>query len=251
MVMEPVRPDVSPRTELQNYFRSLLGRFGPQGWWPAQTRLEVILGAILTQNTSWNNVALAIADLRRKGLLVKARLMNAEAGEIEAAIRPAGFFRQKARAIRGFLGWLQQNHGGSLSRALALPPDVLRRELLALRGIGPETADAILLYAANRPFFVADAYTRRILARHGWLAEDVGYQETQQFLHRHLPRDPALFNEFHALLVETAKRHCRRAAPLCKGCPLEFDLLEYGRSRTIPVPGPVPASGISLGSPVA
>ncbi|MGH9455822.1 MAG: endonuclease III domain-containing protein, partial [Terriglobia bacterium] len=126
--MEPVRADVSPRAELQRYFRKLLGRFGPQRWWPAQTRLEVILGAILTQNTSWNNVALAIAELRRKGLLVKARLMNTEVGEIEAAIRSAGFFRQKARAIRGFLGWLQQNHGGSLSRALGLPPDVLRRE---------------------------------------------------------------------------------------------------------------------------
>ncbi|MGH9432888.1 MAG: endonuclease III domain-containing protein [Terriglobia bacterium] len=237
----------SPDAGLSGYFHALLARFGPQHWWPARTRLEVILGSILTQHISWHNVSFSITLLRSRGLLSQRRLRKATLEQVESAIRPAGFFRQKARAIRGFLHWLQQRHGGSLSRALALPPDVLRRELVALRGIGPETADAILLYAANRPFFVADAYTRRILARHGWLAEDVGYEETQEFLHRHLPRDAALFNEFHALLVETAKRHCRRAAPLCKGCPLEFDLLEPGGSERVPVP----AGRVAQGSPVA
>ncbi len=250
-MMEPDRPDLSPRAELLGYFSNLLGHFGPQHWWPAQTRLEVILGAILTQNTSWNNVFLAIGELRHKDLLAKARLMNAKALEIEAAIRSSGFFRQKTRTIRGFMDWLQRNHSGSLRRALAQPPLVLRRELLALRGIGPETADAILLYAGDRPFFVADAYTRRILGRHGWLAEGAGYDETQQFLHRHLPRDPVLFNEFHALLVETAKRHCHRVNPVCSGCPLEFDLLTHGvKPAAIRSRNNQRATIVSPGSPV-
>ena len=247
-MMEPDYPDLSPRAELLGYFRTLLGQFGPQHWWPAQTRLEMILGAILTQNTSWNNVFIAISQLRRKGLLVKARLMNADAREIEAAIRSSGFFRRKARTIRGFLDWLQRNYSGSLRRALARPPLELRRELLALRGIGPETADAVLLYAANHPFFVADTYTRRILARHGWLADGVGYGETQEFLHGNLPPDPALFNEFHALLVETAKRHCHRAVTVCNGCPLEFDLAGHSR-RSFPLRTSQPAGVVMPGPP--
>ena len=125
----------------------------------------------------------------------------------------------------------------------------MRQDLLGLRGIGPETADAILLYAANYPFFVADAYTRRILARHGWIDDGLGYEETQEFLHRHLPPDPALFNEFHALLVETAKRHCHRGAPVCDGCPLEFDLAAHSRRRSFSLRRL--AAGIGMPSPPA
>jgi endonuclease-3 related protein len=247
--MKPARLASAPADRLLGYFRAQLGQFGPQRWWPAQTRLEMILGAILTQNTSWSNASHAIAQLRRQGLLDQARLMKADRGEIEAAIRPAGFFRQKGRTIRNFLDWLQRAHSGSLTRALTQPPHALREALLALPGIGPETADAILLYAANQPFFVADAYTRRILARHRWLAESAGYEEAQQLLHRYLPADPELFNEFHALIVETAKRYCQRRAAQCRGCPLEFDL---GRTalekscrpprvrRTAPLPGRQP-----------
>jgi endonuclease-3 related protein len=199
----------------------LVGRLGPQGWWPARTRLEVILGAILTQNTSWKNVQLAIRRLGNAGLLSLAALASGTRSEIEAAIRPAGFYRQKAQTIQTFMAWLGRSYQGSLNALFARPPEELRQELLAVRGFGPETVDAILLYAGRQPFFVADAYTRRILSRHGWVSEDAGYREVQEFLHRHLPPDQGMFNEFHALLVETGKRHCKRQAPCCEGCPLE------------------------------
>jgi endonuclease-3 related protein len=210
----------NPGEELLAYYSDLLRRLGPQRWWPARTRLEVILGAILTQNTSWRNAALAIRGLRRAGLLNLRKLRRAREPEIAAAVRSAGFFRQKAAAIRAFLDWLDRAHGGSLARCFAAPHAELREQLLNLRGLGPETVDCILLYAGRRPFFVADAYARRVLARHGWLEENAGYREGQELFHRHLPRDPALFNEFHALLVETGKRWCRKRAPDCAACPL-------------------------------
>ena len=217
---------------LRQYFEALLGRFGPQGWWPARSRLEVILGAILTQNTAWENAARAIAALRRAGLLRLDRLKAVARRELEGCIRPAGFFRQKSRAIRHFLEWLFEVHGGSLSAVFSGSPLKLRAELLELDGVGPETADAILLYAGNQPFFVADAYTRRVLARHGWISPEADYTEAQAFLHGHLPRQAPLYNEFHALLVEAGKRYCRRPAPRCKGCPLE-DFLPRDRPLVI------------------
>lgn len=217
----PARMSRSESGDLDRYYRRLLQEFGPQGWWPAETRLEIILGAVLTQNTTWRNAALAIARLRDGGLLQLDSLEAAGLARLQSLIRPAGFFRQKARAIQGFLRWLDRSHGGSLDRMFAEPGDELRAALLQLKGLGPETVDAILLYAGAQPFFVADAYTRRILARHGMLAEDAGYAEAQQFMHRALERNAGVYNEFHALLVEVGKRYCRRAAPLCGGCPLE------------------------------
>jgi endonuclease-3 related protein len=181
----------------------------------------VILGAILTQNTAWHNATLALRELRQAGLLSWRGLRAAGLDTLEACVRPAGFYRQKARAIKNFVDWLEQEHGGSLSGLFSLPADELRRRLLELRGVGPETADAIVLYAAGRPHFVADAYTRRVLARHGVIGADSGYQETQEFLHAHLPREAAFFNEFHALLVEVGKKHCTPRAPSCPRCPLE------------------------------
>jgi endonuclease-3 related protein len=214
-------PAETPASQLlTGYYAALLQRFGPQQWWPARTRLEVILGAILTQNTAWHNATLALRNLRQAGLLSWRGLRAAGLETLEACVRPAGFYRQKARTIRDFVGWLEQ-HGGSLPRLFALPPDELRRQLLGLRGVGPETADAILLYAAERPHFVADAYTRRVLARHGVIAANADYHQTQEFLHAHLPRQAALFNEFHALLVEVGKKHCTPRSPGCPGCPLE------------------------------
>jgi len=210
-----------PGVELLSYYRELLEGFGPQGWWPARTRLEVILGAILTQNTSWKNVRIAIRRLRRAGLLNQRRLGRASQSELEEAIRPAGFFRQKARTIRHFVSWLDRSYGGSLHRMFRRPPEELRRALLGIKGLGPETADAILLYAGRKPFFVADGYTRRILARHELLRPRAGYEEAQAYLHQHLPRDSGLFNEYHALLVEVGKRYCKRSAPECAACPLE------------------------------
>ena len=212
---------------LSRYYAALLERFGPQQWWPARTRLEVILGAILTQNTAWHNATLALRNLRHSGLLTWRMLRRAGLPALEAAVRPAGFYRQKARTIRSFIDWLDNRHGGSLRRLLSLPPEELRRQLLDLRGLGPETVDAILLYAANQPHFVADAYTRRVLARHGFVSSAAHYHAAQGFLHEHLPPQASLFNEFHALLVEVGKRHCRPQAPRCAGCPLE-DFLPPG-----------------------
>ncbi len=214
-------PQAEPGKELQQYYVKLLQELGPQRWWPARTRLEVILGAILTQNTAWRNAALALTSLRRAGLTNLARLRKASRAELETCVRPAGFFRQKARTIRNFLDWLAVAHRGSLNSFFTTPPAELRRHLLELKGVGPETADAILLYAGQQPFFVADAYTRRILARHKFVSPIGDYSEAQEFLHQHLTPDPALFNEYHALLVEVGKRYCKRQAPQCAGCPLE------------------------------
>lgn len=206
---------------LRSYFARLLQELGPQAWWPARTRLEVVLGAVLTQNTSWLNAARALKRLRQAGRLSLSGLRSTDQSELESLIRPAGFFRQKARAIRNFLDYLHGTHQGSLARLFARPGEELRRDLLGLKGFGPETVDAILVYAGHHPYFVADAYTRRILARHDLVPPDADYAEVQAFLHQHLAADPALFNEYHALLVEVGKRYCKRHAPQCEGCPLE------------------------------
>jgi endonuclease III related protein len=211
----------TPTETLRRYYQRLIKELGPQGWWPARTRLEIILGAILTQNTTWHNAALALAKLRKAGLLRLARLREASLASLESSIRPAGFYRQKARAIQNVLHWLDGTHGGSLTSAFARPIDELRHQLLAINGVGPETADAILLYAGRRPIFVADAYTRRVLGRHELVAPAASYSTVQQFLHAHLPADHALFNEFHALLVSVGKSFCKRQVANCEGCPLE------------------------------
>jgi endonuclease III related protein len=222
---------VEPGEVLETFYEELLRQFGPQGWWPARTRLEVILGAILTQNTTWQNAARAISSLRDAGLLQWPRLRRASTSQLEVCVRPAGYFRQKARAIRTFVEWLDNAHQGSLDALFRQPPALARTQLLGLRGLGPETADAILLYAGKLPFFVADAYTRRVLARHGLISPEDDYTATQQFLHHHLPANEGLFNEFHALLVETGKRHCKRQAADCCGCPLQSFLASKGDGR--------------------
>jgi endonuclease III related protein len=215
------RPTGTEAGDLDRYYERLLAEYGPQGWWPAKGRLEVILGAILTQNTNWRNAALAIRQLREAGLLNLRSLRGIKESELRPLIRSAGFFRQKARTIVTFVRWLEEHHEGSLRRMFKRPAEELRTALLKLRGLGPETADAILLYAGNRPVFVADAYTRRILARHGKLAENAGYAEAQEFIHWQLESDPRVYNEFHALLVKAGKQHCKRRSPCCAGCPLE------------------------------
>jgi endonuclease-3 related protein len=224
---------VEPGEVLETFYEELLRQFGPQGWWPARTRLEVILGAILTQNTTWQNAARAISSLRDAGLLQWPRLRRASTSQLEACIRPAGYFRQKARTIRTFVKWLDCAHQGSLDALFRQPPALARAQLLALRGLGPETADAILLYAGKLPFFVADAYTRRVLARHALISPEDDYTAAQQFLHRYLPANEGLFNEFHALLVETGKRHCKHRAADCCGCPLEPFLGSNGNVRVM------------------
>jgi len=206
---------------LESYFDALRARFGPQRWWPARTRLEIILGAILTQNTAWRNAALALRELRRAGLLRQNRLLRTPAARLARHIRPAGFFRQKARTIRNFLGWLDKCCHGSLDKLFAQPPEEARRGLLSIKGLGPETVDSILLYAGRRPYFVADAYTRRVLFRHGLILRRSSYAASQAFIHENLRRDYIIYNEYHALLVEVGKRHCVKSAPKCDACPLK------------------------------
>ncbi|MBI4166587.1 MAG: endonuclease III domain-containing protein [Acidobacteria bacterium] len=217
---ERVRRKSGKARELEKYFHALHLHFGPQHWWPAKTRLEVILGAILTQNTSWRNAALALRELRLAGLLRYTSLKHLPAKKLAPYVRSAGFFRQKARAIRNFLDWLEQQCGGSLHRLFSLPPEEARNRLLRIKGLGPETVDAILLYAGRHAFFVADSYTRRVLIRHRLIPQNSGYNATQVFMHQHLESSHVLYNEFHALLVKVGKRYCVKSTPKCSNCPL-------------------------------
>lgn len=201
-------------------YRVLYAAFGPQGWWPGETPFEVMTGAILTQSTNWRNVEKAIANLRAARLLAPAAMRRASPERLAGLIRPAGYHRVKAGRLRHFLDHLAARHGGSVVRMLRAPAAALREELLAVKGIGPETADSILLYAAGRPAFVVDAYTRRIFSRHGMVGPAVAYEKLQQLFTRSLPADPRLFNEYHALLVRLGKEHCRSRSPRCADCPL-------------------------------
>jgi endonuclease-3 related protein len=217
----PPRDPVKAR--LLRLHTALLDRFGPQGWWPGRTPDEIAAGAILTQHTAWTNAARAVAALRARRLLRPRRLVALSEAALSAVIRPSGTYRVKARRLRAFARWLLARFDGRWTavRRASLPG--LRRELLDVSGLGPETVDAILLYAAGRPTFVADGYVRRVLSRHGLLAPGVGYEAARGFIEAHLPSDPALFNEFHALLVAVGKSHCRSVAR-CETCPLRFDL---------------------------
>jgi len=211
------------RPELQRYFTTLYSAFGPQGWWPGRTRFEVIVGAILTQNTNWGNVERAIVNLRKAEALTPGAMHSFPQDKLAELIRPAGYFNVKARRLRNFLGHLFDNYGSSssnLTRFLKQESAALRQELLSINGIGPETADSILLYAANKAVFVIDAYTKRILARHGLAPEDADYAFMQGLFMDNLERDAVLFNEYHALIVRTGKDYCKTKKPLCKECPL-------------------------------
>jgi endonuclease-3 related protein len=207
---------------------SLLAAFGPQKWWPAETPFEVCVGAILTQNTSWKNVEEAIRRLKAAANPPTAAfILSLGIPQLEELIKPAGTFRVKAKRLMRFCKWLEEEHGGSLERLFERSAESLRDALLEVPGIGPETADAIALYAAGKETFVADAYTHRILARHGWLDWESGYDEVRGWWMDGLPRDAALFNEAHALLVKAGKEFCR-TKPDCDGCPLRTMLPEGG-----------------------
>jgi endonuclease-3 related protein len=220
----PLLPRPAPRRRrLLRLYDRLHRRYGPQRWWPARARFEIVVGAILTQNAAWRNAERAIARLRAAGALDVQTVLRLPSARLAALLRPSGTFRVKARRLRAFASHVTRRHGGRLARLLALPLPALRDELREIPGVGPETADAIALYAAGRPIFVVDAYTRRILARHRLVAPDADYAAVQALLMTHLPHDPALFNEFHALLVRVGKEHCR-TRPRCEGCPLRFDL---------------------------
>lgn len=204
---------------LLDYYQTALKSLGPQHWWPGETPFEVCVGAILTQNTNWKNVEKAIVNLKERDLLEPHRLAALSAGELAPLIRPAGYFNIKAKRLKSFLKFLIGEYAGDLGRMFSERREVLREKLLAVSGIGPETADSILLYAGDKPVFVIDAYTKRILLRHELIGEEADYHEMQEYFTGHLPEGAPLFNEFHALIVAIGKNWCYRSEPDCPHCP--------------------------------
>ncbi len=208
------------REQLHEIYRLLFDAFGPQHWWPGETRFEIMVGAILTQNTSWSNVAKAIANLKGAECLEPKRLHALDLAQTETLIRPAGYFRLKAKRLRHFTQWLFDDYDGHLEWLDEVDTQRLREELLGISGIGPETADSILLYALNRPVFVVDTYTARVAVRHGLIDPELTYETLQDLFTSNLESDAPLYNEYHALLVHVGKDFCK-PNPKCAGCPLE------------------------------
>jgi endonuclease III related protein len=205
---------------LRQFYNALYRAYGPQGWWPGHTRTEIVVGAILTQNTNWKNVEKAIARLRAEGLLDWAALRDVPVEKLAECIRPAGYYNIKTRRLKNFITWLWDAHGGDFDGLVGRNSAGLREELLGISGIGPETADSILLYALGVPTFVVDAYAARVTGRHGLIDGTAVYDDIKSLFEDDLPADAPMFNEFHALLVEVGKRHCKPRAQ-CEGCPLE------------------------------
>jgi endonuclease-3 related protein len=249
---------LKPEQQIREYYHTLYSTWGRQQWWPAETRFEVVVGAFLTQNTSWSNVEKALNSLRCARKLSLSGIRKTPLPTLERLIRSAGYFRQKARRLKTFVRFLDRQYNGSLEKMVAQPTAKLREELLALNGIGPETADSILLYAGNHPVFVVDAYTRRILERHGLIGHRAGYEEIRQLFERALPavveqkgtsvegqtepgasrprgsshppsrmstwpRPPLVqvFNEMHGLIVGVGKNYCLKSQMRCEHCPLQ------------------------------
>jgi endonuclease III related protein len=205
---------------LDEYYNSLFTAFGPQHWWPGKSQFEVIVGAILTQNTSWRNVERSVGNLRREGLLSPRALEVTSNRRLERLIHSSGYFRQKARKLKEFCKFLRSEYRSSLKRMFATPTMELREKLLSVFGIGPETADSILLYGGGHGVFVVDAYTKRIMARHGWADERAKYEDVRWMFERQFPGDAPRFNEFHALIVRAGKEFCRPQEARCGECPL-------------------------------
>ncbi|MFZ3266175.1 MAG: base excision DNA repair protein [Terriglobales bacterium] len=251
-------PTLQADEHLRSFFRTLYRAWGHQHWWPGESRFEVIVGAYLTQNTSWTNVERALTSLRQAGVLSIPGIRRTPLSKLEQLIRSAGYFRQKAQRLKTFVRFLDNRYAGSLSRMFVEPTDKLREELLGLNGIGPETADSILLYAGNHLVFVVDAYTRRILERHQLVEPGAGYEEIQRLFEQslkplaeefpgqtHDPLSPAavgprgsshspsrmstvkrsaavqVFNEMHGLIVGVGKNYCKKSQPECERCPLQ------------------------------
>ena len=204
---------------LTGIYDLLFDRYGPQHWWPSETPFEVIIGAILTQSTAWTNVEKAIANLKAADLLDAESLDAIATDKLAVLIRPSGYYNAKSAKLKAFVERLNQEHGGSLDRLFELDTSDLRKELLSIHGIGPETADSILLYAAHRPVFVIDAYTKRIIGRLGLAPASNRYEAFQQLFVSNLPHDEGMFNEYHALFVRHGKDVCRKT-PRCEGCCL-------------------------------
>jgi len=202
-------------------YTALFDHFGPQHWWPGETPFEVMVGAVLTQNTNWNNVSRAIANLKADNLLSLPALVKLPMEVLADKIRPAGYYNLKAGRLKNLLYCINDQFEGRVDDFLAQDAETLRRLLLEVKGIGPETADSIILYAAHQPVFVIDAYTHRILFRHNLIAEDEGYHEIQELFQDALPAEVPLYNEYHALLVRLGKEFCKKTNPRCSSCPIE------------------------------
>ncbi len=220
---------MSQSPSLQEIHDRLAAHYGPTGWWPGDTPFEIAVGAILTQNTAWTNVERAIANLKAEQLLSPRALHDAPANILEQALRPSGYFRVKAQRLRNFCAYLLETHGGSMQRMARRPLDALRPELLSVKGVGPETADDILLYACGKLVFVVDAYTRRILYRHGLVEKNIGYEALRKRFETSIPRDLHLYKEYHGLIVWTGKEFCG-PKPKCEACPLR-PFLQPGQPR--------------------
>lgn len=244
-------PELKPEEKVAAIYSTLARRWGRQHWWPAQSRFEVIVGAYLTQNTNWGNVERALQKLRAARVLSIQGIRNIPIRKLETLVRSSGYFRQKADRLKTFVKFLDKNYGGSLDKMFARPTAQLREQLLSLKGVGPETADSILLYAGQHPIFVVDAYTRRVAARHNLLPENAKYDDVRELFERALADAPLIgpldsnpvlsavshqpsrmslagrtpmaqvFNETHGLIVGVGKRHCLKPAPRCEGCPLQ------------------------------
>jgi endonuclease-3 related protein len=260
-VFQPARAmSATKQDAIRAYYHTLFSAWGRQHWWPAQSRFEMIIGAYLTQNTAWTNVEKALGNLRKARLLTVSGIRRTPQPALEQLIRPAGYFRQKAQRLKTFVSFLDERYGGSLARMFAQPAGALRDQLLALNGVGPETADSILLYAGNHPVFVVDAYTRRILERHRIVAAGASYDEIRLLFEQALGDTPPpkqsldgapsmvgprgschrpshvssakrsalvqVFNEMHGLLVGVGKNYCLKSQPQCEQCPLQKFLPE-------------------------
>jgi len=206
--------------QLKAIYKALYKAFGPQHWWPGDTPFEMMVGAVLTQNTAWSNVEKAIANLKHERLLTPRRLKDVLHGKLASLIRPSGYYNIKAKRLGHLVSFITNHYNGNLKKLFATDVDTLRRDLLHVNGIGPETADSIILYAAEKPVFVVDAYTKRIFSRHGFVPENVAYHEAQKVFIDHLPLNVRMYNEYHALIVRLGKDYCKKSKPRCADCPL-------------------------------
>jgi len=211
----------NPKSEiLMTIYQKLYKTYGPRHWWPGETSFEVMVGAILTQNTSWGNVEKAILKLKGKGVLNPKGIHHLKKSQLASLIKSSGYYRIKADRLKSFMGFLFEEYGGDIKKMGRERLEELRGKLLQVKGIGPETADSILLYGLKKPIFVVDAYTKRILSRHGVISEKASYDDVQKLFMEHLPHDEKIFNEYHALLVHLGKNLCKKI-PQCNICPLK------------------------------
>ncbi len=215
-------------TPIRRFYDLLFDRYGDLEWWPGETPFEIMIGAILTQNTNWKNVEKALDNLDELGLLSPEILLTADSDTVRTAIKPSGYFNQKTLKLARFMDWFDRTADCDIDRLSEYSTQELRQGLLSIKGIGPETADDILLYALERPVFVVDAYTFRIAFRHGWTPYGIGYQELSQLFADSIEEDIELYKNYHALIVETGKTYCKKKKPLCENCPGRKLLPESG-----------------------